>query len=75
MGLMERQTLTVTEAGQVLGLSRNAAYDAAKRGDLPVIRFGKRLLVPRAALDRLLNGQAKVAAFCHGPQLVNPLER
>jgi excisionase family DNA binding protein len=59
MQAMERQTLTVTEAGQVLGLSRNAAYDAAKRGDLPVIRFGKRLLVPRAALDRLLNGQAK----------------
>jgi excisionase family DNA binding protein len=71
---MERQTLTVTEAGQVLGLSRNAAYDAAKRGDLPVIRFGKRLLVPRAALDQLLNGRTKVAAFCHGPQLVNPLE-
>jgi excisionase family DNA binding protein len=53
---MERQTLTVTEAGEVLGLSRNAAYDAAKRGDLPVIRFGKRLLVPRAALERLLDG-------------------
>ena len=37
-------TLTVPEAGRrYFGLSRNAAYDAAKRGDLPVVRVGKLL--------------------------------
>lgn len=54
----ERRTIDVPEAGRILGLSRNAAYDAAARGEIPTIRIGKRLLVPKAALERLLNGQA-----------------
>jgi excisionase family DNA binding protein len=54
----EKKTVSVPEAGQELGIGRNAAYDAAKRGDIPTIKIGRRLLVPRAALDRLLNGEA-----------------
>jgi excisionase family DNA binding protein len=54
----ERRTIDVPEAGRILGLSRNAAYDAAARGDIPTIRIGKRLLVPKAALDRMLGGEA-----------------
>jgi excisionase family DNA binding protein len=50
----ERQTLTIEEAARSLGVGRNAAYDAARRGDLPVIRLGRRLIVPRAALEQLL---------------------
>lgn len=50
----ERQTYTVEEAGQILGLSRNSAYAAAKAGTIPNIRIGNRLLVPKAAIDRLL---------------------
>jgi excisionase family DNA binding protein len=46
--------LTVEEAGRLLGISRNSAYEAARRGELPAIRIGKRLIVPRAALERLL---------------------
>jgi excisionase family DNA binding protein len=53
-----RQTYTVEQAGRILGLSRNSAYQAATAGQIPVIRIGKRLLVPRAALDRLLGGSA-----------------
>ena len=49
-----RRTLTIDEAAEVLGIGRNAAYDAAKRGELPTLRIGRRLLVPAAALDRLL---------------------
>ncbi len=37
-----------------MGLSRQSAYDAAARGDLPTLRVGRRLLVPTAALRRLL---------------------
>jgi len=51
----ERATLTVEEAGRVLGIGRSAAYDAARRGELPTIRIGKRLLVPRARLEALLS--------------------
>lgn len=49
-------TLTVEQAGKEIGISRNSAYEAAKRGDIPTIRIGRRILVPRLALDRLLSG-------------------
>jgi hypothetical protein len=44
----------VPEAGAKLGLSRNAAYEAAARGDIPTIRIGKLLKVPKVAFDRML---------------------
>lgn len=50
----KRETLSVTEAAQVLGISRGLAYDMARTGKLPTIRFGKRLVVPRRALERML---------------------
>jgi excisionase family DNA binding protein len=49
-----RSTLSVEEAGDVLGLSRATAYAAANSGSLPVIRIGRRMVVPRHALERLL---------------------
>jgi len=53
-----RMTLTVEETAKRLGIGRNQAYEAIKRGELPAIRIGKRLLVPEAALDRMLNAEA-----------------
>ncbi len=49
-----RPTLTVPEAGRFLGLARASAYEAAHRGDIPTLRVGRRLLVPTAALRRML---------------------
>ncbi len=51
-----KQTLTVDEAARCLGVGRNSLYEAIARGEIPVIRVGKRLLVPKVALDRLLSG-------------------
>jgi excisionase family DNA binding protein len=51
-------TFTVEEAGEILGLSRASAFAAAAKGELPTIRIGKRLIVPRAALERMLAGAA-----------------
>jgi excisionase family DNA binding protein len=51
---MTRETLSVEEAAHVLGIGRGSAYEAVRRGELPAIRIGKRLVVPRAALQRLL---------------------
>jgi len=48
------QVLTVREAAEHLRLARNSVYAAIRRGDLPAVRIGKRLLIPRPALDRLL---------------------
>jgi excisionase family DNA binding protein len=49
-----RLTWTVTKAARLLGISRASAYEAAHRGELPVRVIGRRLLVPRVALLRLL---------------------
>jgi excisionase family DNA binding protein len=51
----ERLTVTVEEAARLLGISRQSAYQAARAGELPgVIRIGRRLLVSRAQIDRML---------------------
>ena len=52
----ERRTLTIPEAAKTLGIGRNQAYEAAKRGEIPTIKVGKRILVPVAALERKLRG-------------------
>lgn len=46
--------LTVEHAGRLLGLSRTASYDAVHRNELPVLRFGRRLVVPTNAILRML---------------------
>lgn len=48
--LASRATITIEQTAQILGLGRTAAYDAARRGELPTRRLGRRLLVPVPAL-------------------------
>ena len=50
------------EAGRLLGLGRNATYDAVARGEIPVIRFGRRIVVSRKALERLVDPDRPGAA-------------
>ena len=50
----KRLCITVPEAAAMLGLSRGFAYKLVTQKQLPVIRFGKRLLIPRAALEKML---------------------
>jgi excisionase family DNA binding protein len=50
------RTLTVEQAARELGIGRTLAFEMARTGRLPVIRFGRRVLIPRAALDRMLAG-------------------
>jgi excisionase family DNA binding protein len=47
--------LTVPEAGELLGISRAFAYELVARGELPFIRLGRRVVVPKAALLELVN--------------------
>ena len=58
----DRLVYTVPEAGRLLGLGRNAAYEAAKRGDIPTLRMGRRLLVPKIPFHGMLGITGTVTA-------------
>jgi hypothetical protein len=52
--LLSEATVSVPQAGAVMGLGRNASYTAARRGEIPVLTFGNRLRVPTARLRKML---------------------
>jgi excisionase family DNA binding protein len=47
--------LTVHEVAKILRIGRISAYQAIERGEVPSIRIGRRILVPRIALEQVLN--------------------
>jgi helix-turn-helix protein len=56
-------TISVPEAGKrYFGLCRNAAYNAATRGEIPTIRIGRLLRVPVRALERMLERASEPTA-------------
>lgn len=60
MVVKESLVITVEEAGRLLGLrSRNTAYEAVRRGDIPALRIGNRWIVPKAAIAQML-AQVKI---------------
>jgi len=50
----EKSVYTVPQVAKILGINRNLAYELVRRGDLPALRLGKRLVCPKQAIDRLL---------------------
>ena len=55
---VQRRTYTVDEVATILGIGRNTAYEVCRNGDIPTIRVGGRILIPRDAIDDLLAGAA-----------------
>ena len=57
--MTEKLTLSVEEAGKLLGVSRQVAYQLIHRADIPTLRIGRRVLVPKkqleAWMDRMTN--------------------
>jgi excisionase family DNA binding protein len=51
--VISQKTMSVPEAGRVLGIGRNAAYEAARRGEIPTIKIGRLLRVPVVAMERM----------------------
>jgi excisionase family DNA binding protein len=49
-------TLTVPEVAELLGISRAFAYELVARHELPALRLGRRLVVPRHMIEALLDG-------------------
>lgn len=58
LGVAARPTLSVEEAGRVLGVGRGLAYRMARSGKLPTIRVGRLLRVPLPRLLEMLEGPA-----------------
>jgi hypothetical protein len=50
----EPLTLSIPVAGAMAGLAKHGSYAAARRGEIPVIRFGGKLRVPAAKWKRIL---------------------
>lgn len=59
---LTRLTYTVEEAGLLLGISRNHAYDLVKSGKIQAVRLGHAWRVPRVTIDRILAGDAQIPA-------------
>ena len=55
-------TMSMDDAARELGISRCTAYQCAKLGQIPTIRLGRRLVVPRARLEAMLRGEAEQKA-------------
>ena len=53
---LQPSVLTVEQAAETLQISRAHAYTMVKAGEIPTVRLGRRVLVPRVALERFLNG-------------------
>jgi excisionase family DNA binding protein len=51
----EDSLYTVTYAAKLLGLTKNGGYEAAKRGDIPTIKIGRLIKVPKAALHAMID--------------------
>ena len=58
-GLPQRLTCSVGEAARLLGISRSTAYACARTGQLPVLRLGRRIVVPLAAIAELLQVESR----------------
>lgn len=57
----EKLTLSVDEAAHLLGISPGLAYGLVHRGELAAIRLGRRILVPRHAVEALVGQPDNVA--------------
>lgn len=58
MSAVERLTVTVTQAAVMLGISRTSAYERVRRDEIPTVGLGRRLLVPKARLLAMLDGDS-----------------
>ena len=58
----EKKVMTIIEAAKELGISKGSAYEAARSGQIPTIRIGRRLIVPRVAFDKMLAQAGKPEA-------------
>lgn len=57
--MVARLTYTVPEVAELLGISRSTAYECVRRGDVPALVLGRRVLIARTTVDALLSPAAR----------------
>jgi excisionase family DNA binding protein len=67
MAVHERELLRAEEAGIVLGISRSKVFEMLRRGELPVVRLGRSVRIPRKPLAAWI--EARTEAPCADPWL------
>ena len=55
----DKKVVTVLEAAEILGIGKNLCYEAIRRGEIEAIRIGKRIVVSRLAIERMLTGAGR----------------
>jgi excisionase family DNA binding protein len=55
-----QRTISVTQAAELLGISRTTAYECVRTGALPALRLGGRIVVPTQAIDNLLEAASAI---------------
>jgi excisionase family DNA binding protein len=58
MIMSEKLVYTVNETAELLGMSRNGTYNSIAAGEIPSVKIGKKIVVPKARLLALLSGGA-----------------
>ena len=67
-----RLCITVSEAAEMLGISRGLGYEAARTGQIPTLRIGRRIVVPVARLKQMLGVNEESGSVAAGPLSVLP---
>jgi excisionase family DNA binding protein len=60
LDLENKLCISIPEAALMLGISRNLAYELVKRHELPILKLGKRLVIPKVALQKMLEGSTNL---------------
>jgi excisionase family DNA binding protein len=53
--MRSRLTYTVPEVAELLGISRSSAYECVRRGEIPALTLGRRVVIAKATIDTMLN--------------------
>jgi excisionase family DNA binding protein len=62
MNESNKLTLTVEEAAALLGISRGLAYELVAKGDIPSLRLGRRIVVPRRRIEQMVEDAGPASA-------------
>ena len=64
--MVEKRVLSIREAAVMLAVAKSTIHAAIARGEIPSLRVGRRILIPAAALERLLQEHDDLAAGATG---------
>ena len=58
-----KQTYSIKEATEVLGIGKTKMYELANSGEIPVIKIGSRTLISKKVIENLINPEIKDGVY------------